>query len=423
MRGSAGYDLRLWSYELRALSGHNGKLLWRQRLPVQLENYYVEHAISAPLIADLNGDDKQEVAVIVSNQRFQGQTYDSLLEIHALDARTGAPMWKCARKTPYYGSSQEDPRIFPVALDGDARQSVCGDIGRGFIFVADSKGQARPGFENRLIATFQIGDAGERGLLSLQDGKLRATRDGEKTVLWEQPDVTRIRAILPPTSGQPASVVAGTSKGLIALDAITGQPLWRTPNDGEEIILPDASARQRPRLITLATDQHQATACRFPLPASPSVVHLAEVTSRPDPRVIRNLPWVRALTRASQSRDNLNDAPAADLAVPLIILTVFIAVLLIQVGILAWRRQWKPLAIWGIALGTVCIILGAIALYFDSRGMNPIERYSWSNWYWIALFGLPVTGLLMVIWQLLRLLLASVARRSQAHGFEPRAVA
>jgi hypothetical protein len=55
--------------------------------------------------------------------------------------------------------------------------------------------------------------------------------------------------------------------------------------------------------------------------------------------------------------------------------------------------------------------------------MNPIERYSWSNWYWIALFGLPVTGLLMVIWQLLRLLLASVARRSQAHGFEPRAVA
>ena len=36
------------------------------------------------------------------------------------------------------------------------------------------------------------------------------------------------------------------------------------------------------------------------------------------------------------------------------------------------------------------------AISDDSRGMTPIEHYSWSGWYWIAVFGMPLTGLFVV---------------------------
>lgn len=66
-----------------------------------------------------------------------------------------------------------------------------------------------------------------------------------------------------------------------------------------------------------------------------------------------------------------------------------------------------------VLLLVVTLAITIISLWGDARSMDPLEHYAWRGWYQIAFFGLPVTGVLVVLW-----LLLCAAWRMLRRGFQ-----
>ena len=162
------------------------------------------------------------------------------------------------------------------------------------------------------------------------------------------------------------------------------------------------------RLITLATDDSRATVCRLGLPLSLRGTLVGDGPLPEDPRVVRHLPWVELLARLTAVADA--DQPRGNFDVPIAIMIVLSTVFVIQAAFLCYRRRWRRLKLLAVGLVLVTLAMGIVGMYNDSRGMNPIEYYSWSGWYWVAVFGIPLTGLLVLAWRLLVLLIRLVQR-------------
>jgi O-antigen/teichoic acid export membrane protein len=138
--------------------------------------------------------------------------------------------------------------------------------------------------------------------------------------------------------------------------------------------------------------------------------------------VVRKLPWVDVLVRLEALADDVGD-PRDDFSYPpLIVMISFSAVFAIQAAFLCYRRRWRQLKLLVVGLVLVTLTIAIVGVYNDSRGMNPIEHYSWSGWYWVVIFGTPLTGLLVLAWQLLRLI-ARLIRRTVRRLFARPAIA
>jgi outer membrane protein assembly factor BamB len=418
-KGRPGFG-DLWSYELRALSGRDGTLLWRRPLPIQVQSYYIEHAVAAPLIADLAGDGKKQLVTLFRTERLGDQKSGLVWQVQCCNPQTGELLWNWEQADTNFSSSQQDPRLFLAELDGDVRRSVCASIFGAPDVVLDSRGKVRSDVAGTVFASQDIDGDGKEETLIIHERKLRVTRGSATNVLWERADVQGVREILP---GKPAAtVVVATAQGLLGLDGATGRPLWRAPDNQGEIILADASNRERPRLVTLATDESRATVCRLALPVKPQGTLVVDGPRPEDPRVVRPLPWVGMLVRFIAITDADANQPRANFDVPMTLMIVFSIVVAAQAAYFLYRRRWRGLKVLAAGFMLVTLAIATDAMYVDSQGMNPIEHYSWSGWYLIAVFALPASGLLLVAWRLL-VLAARLIRRAVRRVFARPAVA
>ena len=416
--GRPGFGDYLWSYELRALSGRDGALLWRRPLPIQVQSYFLEHAAAAPLFADLAGDGKKQLLTLFRTERLPDQTSRLVWQVQCCNPQTGEPLWNWEQPDTNYSSSlQQDPWLFLAELDGDGRRSVCASMFGAPDVVLDGRGQARTDIAGTIFASQDIDGDGKEETLFVHEGKLRVTRGSVTNVLWEWPDVESVREILP---GKPAAtVVVMTAQGLLGLDGATGRPLWRTPNDGGETILVDANNRERPRLVTLATDESRATVCRLGLAIASRGTLVVGGLQPEDPRIVRPLPWVEVLLRLRAVANADMGEPRGNVYMPLTLMIALTAVFVIQAAYLCCMRRWRQFKVLAAGLVLVTLAMAVMGMYNDSRGMNPIEHYSWSGWYWIAVFGMPLTGLFVVALHFLERLVWLIRRVVRRMSAQP----
>ena len=66
------------------------------------------------------------------------------------------------------------------------------------------------------------------------------------------------------------------------------------------------------------------------------------------------------------------------------------------------RGRWRELACW-IALSVVCAVGVAVPMLLHDRRYIPFadgEKYTWTQWYLLALFMAAITGWLMIVTKL-----------------------
>ncbi|MCY3017972.1 MAG: protein kinase [Planctomycetota bacterium] len=412
----------MWGYELRALSGRDGRCLWRRPLSAKVEQYGLPtNAVSDPAVGDLNADGQVAIVIVSSNfERPQTNKFCRAWDVLAVDGRTGEPRWTWSYKTPPTDNYVADlsSRVFLADVDGDGRRAVCVSLSRAQDVVLDARGQARPATEIPLNRTHDVDGDGKDDLLFLGGGRLRVSHAGMKRVLWERSGINGIREVLPGKPGQPATVVATTDDSLLGLDGATGQPLWFSPAKGVDAVLATEDRRELPRLITKSNrGSSGVTVCRRALPVAGAPgaslarherdvrgttgvppVAMANGPLPEDPRVVRPLPWHytgEVLARLAVSPFRLS-APGMMLSVMLLV------VVLTQVIVWIVRRRRRALIVLLAFYVVLTPVVALLVLREDSRMLTVLEHYSWSGWYWPSVIGLPGLGLLLLLWYLLR---------------------
>ncbi len=436
-------------YELRALSGRDGKLLWRRPLPLQMweNNNNVRNAVSVPAIGNLGGDATPQVVVLT--QSAPRPEHENVAQVLSFDGRTGEPLWKHQPKFRY---SQEyephvllvDPegngklevyaalRLAPYRYDGVKRTRVfyhyngvgfdpdwCDNFATSNYSLSDTdpffhpddsvcldfRGQVRPALEMPIAATFDLD--GKEALVLLRNGKLRVTRGGTKNTLWERSGIGDFRQVLPGKSGQPATVVVRSGDSLLGLNGATGQALWRCPLRDAESILAAQDPHEPPWLISHADG---STICRRALATTAGGEYAPAVgaprTDRPlpdDPRIVRPLPWVLAhqVLVESDSLHWMNPEPQL-IALAVLRVSGWLFLLTLLVG--AVRRRWRSVAAWLAVFLVATALIAILSLWGDARAMGPMEHYSLSSWYQVGYFGISAAGALLVLWFIVRLL-------------------
>jgi serine/threonine protein kinase len=410
----------MWSAELVAVSGRDGKQLWRRPLNVKAESYNVKCSASAPAIGRLGGVGDPQVVILTQGwQKPQGK--DAVVgEVQSFNARTGEPIWTYQPK--FLNSRFFGPHVELVDLNGDGRLSAYASVSNSYNYSSfaitriahpddgvalDSHGKLLPPPELPIAASYDLAGDGKQELLLLGSVKntstLRVVCGSAKTILWERSQVTAVREILPGKSGQPAVVVVTAAEGILGLDGMTGRPLWRCPDRAAGAFLWPPEPHEPPWLISPADG---STVCRRALATMASGeyaaavgVPLADAPLPDDPRIVRSLPWV---TQVSADRYG----PGGTHFPPMWIATwVFLASLLMDVV----RRRWRSLAVWLGVFLLASMAVTIVMLWNDAGAMDPMESYTRSGWYQVAYFGMPVAGALVALrlivrpaWRLVR---------------------
>ncbi len=422
----------MWSSELRALSGRDGKLLWRRPLPVQAEDYNLKNAVSAPVIGNLGGKEKPQVVVLTQGwRRPEGKPNAPLsivAEVLSFDGRTGEPLWK--QQTKFQNVNFLEPQV--LLVDGAAYSEIYASVANRFhnqgstftpfTFIQpadgvllDAYGKIQPALEMPIVGTFDLD--GKEALLQLGKSKLRVTRGGLKNVVWERSEIGQFRETLPAKPGQPTTLVMVASGGsLLGLNGATGESLWRCPLGDAESILPAQGPREPPWLISHADG---STVCRRALATTADGEYLPAVGAAckdvplpDDPRVVRRLPWIYE----TSAGDGPLGAPGVP-SKPLLLAAIYLAALLVC----AFRRRWWSVAAWLAVFPLAIIVIAVVLLWDDARFMDPMEHYSWSGWYQVALVGIAVAGAMVVPWLVVRQVWRAIRWGARRMTARPRA--
>lgn len=301
--------------EVVALSGRDGKVLWRHKLsrPLSRLPHSWPEELPVPVVADLDGDGVAEVVIVDATSVTEvnpGTSYTLL----ALNGRTGKPRWSWSWRTSvtwFEGIKTSTPVVAHSSATGPAH--VCLPIQRenGWeLALVDHQGMAvtlplGPA-EAKLLGSHDLDGDGKDELLLLREGKLYAarpsTRGGaQEAALWEWSapagaplelvGIQRIR------QGQPALVVVATGETIFGIHGGTGKPAWRGLRDaGNPIHMPPlrlTDTGEPPRLASRSGDR---TVSRLLLPTDPDGRCLPAAGDvfdlpplRDDPRLIRHV--------------------------------------------------------------------------------------------------------------------------------------
>ncbi len=285
-------------YELRAVSGRDGKLLWRQPgffLPQDDSQWRLTFTrqIPQPVVADLDGGGQPVVLitdVLVGPSASYGN--DSYAEVVALDGRDGKDRWKwrgdngdCmaafqdnwAKATPQVVRTAAGRAIavsiydYALTLTLDPKTKLYTGSGKSGqqIVVLDPRGQVvrrtdiKPyGWLSRGRAQIFVHDLFGDGLDDLvwaDVGQIRAMRPGDEKWLWEWPlsgemepsGYAFIQEIQPAGKTFPATVAISTDGGLIGLAGPAGKMRWRFDTIIRSVLLSNGDARGLPRIWTV----------------------------------------------------------------------------------------------------------------------------------------------------------------------------
>jgi hypothetical protein len=275
-------------FELRAISLANGATRWVHRL------MFGGTAPPSFLVGDLDGDGRPEVVI----KEPVGKEVAAAIDVAALDGRTGNLLWNW-RGGAARDESDKNPPLCLADFDGSGRRDVCVSFGmspgRRRVVILDARGQerVRRDLTSVSLPTFISADVDGNGrdeLLFHDAGRLRACR-GDLSELWSRPTRETIREVLPAVSGRAATVVLNPSLGLYGA---TGRPMWLIGS--ARSILRAGDDRSLPRALT---GPDGTTVCREAMLTtaegtySPGQGLAAKPAAfRDDPRWQRPLPWV-----------------------------------------------------------------------------------------------------------------------------------
>ena len=112
------------------MSGRDGKLLWRQPLPVQVKFTDNGNAFSAPAIGNLGGNGTLQVVIMTQGwQKDQRTGADSVVaQVSSFDGRTGEPIWKHQPK--WMNDSLFEPRVLLADIEGNGKVEVYASIAK-----------------------------------------------------------------------------------------------------------------------------------------------------------------------------------------------------------------------------------------------------------------------------------------------------
>jgi hypothetical protein len=283
------------------------------------------------------------------------------LIVHAIDGRSGIDRWTW-RSGVGKGSYWAYGAIDPIALDRDARDSICVTYSDGrrecCIVILDRNGQERvrrvlppervpKGFPPVADYMLDLDGDGRDELIVWNDNRLQAwSRDLKEQ--WSIPTESyQILRFLPACSGRPSTLLLPPAT---AIDGTSGRVRWalkpsplRKSYAGD--LLDPGDATRLPRLVSV---RHHLvdTVCRLALPTTPRGDYAPPSGARPQPGLARDDPrWTRPL-------------PWTILIDPQTLWTGFFAVVgvallnvFLPLGILrfaAYRRPWSLRALMAL---------------------------------------------------------------------------
>jgi hypothetical protein len=455
--GDGGLDIVMMvqvdgtSFERRALSLRDGKMLWSHPAP------FHPNPFPAFAVGDMDGDGCAEVVV---RDAVDGDARGDIA-LTVLDGRDGSARWTWRGGWNSPRDPGDSPGDFCLAdLEGRGRRDVCLNVAisrdKSRIAILDARGHERAGrdrpasWSNHLMSADLDGD-GRDELLFLDADRLHAAR-GDLVDLWSWPTRQGIRQIIPAQGEQPSVVVL---ESMIGLDGATGRPGWA--GQGGRDVLDPGGPTQPPRLLSSHGD---ATICRMALPTgvdgsfqpgrgAPVEAAYAVV----DPRWARPLPWNRSSGGSYvQGTFVLGGLAFINIVIPLAILHLatrrrfwsvrlllalpvavaipmaafltiiklspapsvsvggevlaLVAYTVLGIPVLEYlggavlsvvHRRWRRLAILAISIALVSLVIGAFMLWADAQTKASIEHYDWRGWYLAVVPGAYILGLLLVI--------------------------
>jgi hypothetical protein len=465
-------------WQLTAVRGADGSVRWSHttqlpRLPGA--------SGPEPLAGDLNGDGSMEVIVVsvVENAANEPGMAYQLQALDGRDGRLlWSWDWRNAHSLALANLAWPAPALADVSGNGKRSVAVLVQDGNGSeIVLLDGRGQMQHRWEAKLQvpglpASLWIGDldgvAGDEFLLSswtatdrdvqvlhAPDGRLAWSADGS------------LRGVLASTTPRPATVLVQQERELTGRDGATGAIRWRVASwsSGSADVLTAPDAETAPLLAELpsGTAGHTAaTVCRLATPApgllggsvQPVRSPMRSASTAADPRLLVPLPWIghwpgllavctgsavvfallpwlaarRWLGRRWSLRQMLiavfvcgllawlvRQALTGGQSTPLELLVILFVRLpvsvLLGLPLVAFiavalsclpPRRWRWLAMWLLLAGVSAVCIAGVWLALDRKLLGPDERYLWDGWWIIGLAGAYAAGLAALLVRLLR---------------------
>jgi outer membrane protein assembly factor BamB len=410
----AGRVLALWvpipqpgkfvsAFELHGYRVADGERLWRRPLSVAEEYQGRVWDAAAPAVAELDG----RPAVLVRDQ----------LGVHALDARTGALLWRFDEPAPL--PMTPDHCHSPALVDRAGQTAVAlGTFGKHppELVLLDARGkevQRRP-LPRQPPSPLPVvpwsadlrGDG--RCLLVAAEGRVwaaRGLRPEDEVWSWQPAGAAgelRLAEVWPARGGQPATVVvrAVARQSLFGLRGSDGKVLWRcraeedVPDGVRSVALQPPDRGQGGPVRVVSTEDGRDTVCRLALPIGPGGGYRLPPTEGEepeppagDPRYLRPLPW--------RDMGKFSAVWWALLSLPVLAWLLLIVPLRLGWRALRRPRRWPLLALTGWVLTVVIAIplLRPDVLELLDAGYVPLGPYLAMTALG-ALAGLPLLALL-----------------------------
>ena len=305
-------------YELRALEGHTGKVLWTHPLQ-RSEGSQAEFELTSTLPVDPKLDESPDIAVL---QFFRNDTApDGGVCISLLDGRTGTPQWSWRRATELPPTGPHERTLMarrsqPFLVHGGNHQTLIGVHfwGRpGEIVLFDLSGTVVSRFDvaptggDFQAVPFDVDADGVDEVVLLHGGKLRVVGlTGTPKTLWELSSefssADLVETILPAVDAHNATLVCSQhlQDRIIGVDATSGQILWscHEPNSRPTPMVVPSRMRGHPAATQLSPARTIPVLFRYDKLAvvrQPQVVpSQLQLDREPeiDPREYRPLPWM-----------------------------------------------------------------------------------------------------------------------------------
>jgi hypothetical protein len=383
------------SVELRAFSGRDGRVLWKQPVPAG-PNGSARHVYL--LAADLTGDDRSEVVLGLP----------TLGEVRILEGRDGSARARVSNVPLAFRPNGWREGPGPMVLtrrDDQWTRSVCvvgivsprkrGDPPGAQVItrigvngtsgiVAHLPTSQNLGGHDGATTLLTAGRDGKEQLFLVTEGHVEARAlDGAPRWRWRvpgDPGEAGLVALWPSQGKTSLWVVVRGGQSLFGLDAWTGRPGWRCEVNGAYQLLESDDPRGWPRILSDARTS-QARECLLPLPCDETGKYRPTMagsgparTAEDSPTVGRPLPW---------ARDGLSGT-ALVWVVPFVLILTFC---------LLRGDVANLLRLLGAAV-LASTVVGLFLLSVD--GARPGESHDFSGWYRVLLPGLATTGVVVL---------------------------